>query len=377
MHFDVTDSGIGMTSEQVDKLFSAFTQADKSTTRKYGGTGLGLAISRELSRMLGGDITVTSTPGQGSTFHLVIRAGQADRLRMIEPDIQADHTPTAPVETARELRFAGKILLAEDGKDNQRLISFLLERAGLEVVVVGDGGAAVDQTLSRDQAGNGFDAVLMDLMMPVMDGRDAVAQIRRAGLTVPIIALTAHAMSGVREECIDAGFDDYASKPVDRNELFETLSRYITPIETTAESASAQPPATRSPSRPVGQAQPALDPDVLDYASLMESVGESEEILQEIVGLFRERKVESLQAIRAAMDAGDMETLYRSAHALKGSVGSMRAQSAFEAALNLEQIGRRGQAESAPDALKLLLEQLERLESALAVLAPEGCQQEG
>jgi PAS domain S-box-containing protein len=378
MLFEVTDSGIGMTTDQVANLFSAFSQADRSTTRKYGGTGLGLAISRELARMLGGDITCQSQPGQGSTFLLEIEAGEADKIELAQVDLDAVQRRQAS-KSGGEVRFSGKVLLAEDGKDNQRLISLLLRRTGLEVVVVGDGGAAVDETITAQERGEGFDVLLMDLMMPVMDGQEAVAQIRRAGLTVPIVALTAHAMAGVRDECIEAGFDDYASKPVNKKALFETLSKYIEPgapgeaggPDQADLSQSGANVEQESPARQEargGEATLALDPEVLDYATLLESVGDSHEVLMEIVGLFHERKEETLGQIHGAMEAGDMETLYRSAHALKGSVGSLRATAAFEAALNLEQIGRRGEAEMAPSALELLLEQLDRLERAIDAL---------
>ncbi len=377
MLFEVTDSGIGMTTDQVANLFSAFTQADRSTTRKYGGTGLGLAISRELSRMLGGDITCHSEPGKGSTFLLEILAGPAEWIQLESADLDGDPTAQARHTPVNEARFAGKVLLAEDGKDNQRLISLLLRRTGLEVAVVGDGGSAVDETLSAAQRGEPFDVLLMDLMMPVLDGRDAVAQIRRAGLSVPIIALTAHAMAGVREECLADGFDDYASKPVNRKVLFETLAKYLpsrdceigpdafgdAPVQASLQEAQT----TNSQEVSRGDAA-ALDPQVLDYAALLESVGDSQEVLLEIVDLFRERKEQTLGEIRQSIQAGDMETLYRSAHALKGSTGTLRATAAFEAALNLEQIGRRQEAEMAPDALELLLEQLERLEGAIRVL---------
>ncbi|MBL8749667.1 MAG: response regulator [Planctomycetes bacterium] len=227
--FDVRDTGIGMTREQCQRLFAPFTQADTSTTRRFGGTGLGLHISRRLATMMGGDISVTSTPGVGSCFTATVAVDVIGDAWL--PPAPLAGMPTgsvregeaAPVES---MPLAGaRILLAEDGPDNVRLISHVLRKAGAEVLAVGNGALAV-QALTKDGTLEGelreplpCDLLLTDIQMPVMDGYTAVALLRRKGARLPIIALTAHAMAGDRERCIAAGCTGYASKPIHRRHL--------------------------------------------------------------------------------------------------------------------------------------------------------------
>jgi PAS domain S-box-containing protein len=235
LEFDVIDTGVGMTPQQADRLFQPFTQADASTTRRYGGTGLGLTISARLAEMLGGTISVESTPGKGCTFRLRIAAGVVDGLRMIEhpeegeaPKAGSDmkHGPTAstpPVDC--------RLLLAEDGPDNRQLISFVLRKAGVDITIVENGEQAVEAVMARmgDAAGGSappFDVILMDMQMPGMDGYEATRTLRSRGYRGPIVALTANAMAGDRQKCIDAGCDDYSAKPIERHALIETVRRY-------------------------------------------------------------------------------------------------------------------------------------------------------
>ena len=227
LRFDVVDSGIGMTAEQVAKLFQPFTQADSSTTRRFGGTGLGLTISKRFAQMLGGDITIQSEPGKGSTFRVTIATGPLDGVKMVGDPGEATLArpevaqPVAPMSDKLDCR----ILLAEDGPDNQRLISFVLSKAGAEVTIKENGQLAVDAALDAVERGCPFDVILMDMQMPVLDGYAAVGVLRGKGYTGPIIALTAHAMEGDRRKCINAGCDDYATKPIDRAKLIETIQR--------------------------------------------------------------------------------------------------------------------------------------------------------
>jgi signal transduction histidine kinase/ActR/RegA family two-component response regulator len=229
LRFDVIDTGIGMTPEELDRLFRPFVQGDSSTSRRFGGTGLGLSISKRMAHMLGGDITVTSRVGAGSTFTLTIATGTLVGVEMLEED-SADHVvdestrPSAPVGATR---LVGRVLLAEDGLDNQRLVSFVLKKAGAQVTVVSNGKLAVDAALAAEAAGMPYGVILMDMQMPVMDGYQAATALRQKGYKGTIIALTAHAMASDREKCIAAGCDNYTTKPINREELVRTLATYM------------------------------------------------------------------------------------------------------------------------------------------------------
>jgi PAS domain S-box-containing protein len=247
MQFTVIDSGIGMDDHQMDKLFQPFTQADTSTTRKFGGTGLGLTITKRLARMLGGDVTVSSAPGMGSTFQVTIRAGaalSAPRLSKSPNTAEAALSKTAPlpVKSVQSLHNC-RVLLVDDGLDNRRLISFLLNKAGADTCLAENGQIALELTLSAWRAGRPFDAILMDMQMPVLDGYEATRQLRAQGYRHPIIALTAHAMSGDRDRCLAAGCDDYARKPIDRAQLILTILQNLRHGEPLPQQPGENPPA--------------------------------------------------------------------------------------------------------------------------------------
>jgi CheY-like chemotaxis protein len=218
MHFAVSDTGIGITAEQQRLIFAPFTQADGSTTRKYGGTGLGLAISTQLVGLMGGRLWVESAVGQGSTFHFTaqlricrLQAGQ----EMATQPVHVQALPVLVVDDNATNRWPLRLLLAEDNPVNQRLAVRLLEKHGHTVVVVSDGQAAVAAVAQQC-----FDAVLMDVQMPLLDGLAATAAIRAweqtIGTHLTILAMTAHAMQGDAERCLAAGMDGYLAKPVRR-----------------------------------------------------------------------------------------------------------------------------------------------------------------
>jgi PAS domain S-box-containing protein len=244
LSIDVIDTGPGMTAEHVAGLFTPFFQGDQAMARRHGGTGLGLAISRRLAEMLGGEIHVHSVPHCGSTFTLVVPLELPDGAQLVsaEEARRRRRQPPRAEPPPADLLQGVRVLLAEDGLDNQRLIAFVLRKAGAEVTVVSNGQEAVERCLGHDDATHAprFDVVLMDMQMPQMDGYEATRLLRAEGYRGPIIALTAHAMSHDRQRCLDAGCDDYASKPVQRAELLKLVARYaraprgIAPPEETA-----------------------------------------------------------------------------------------------------------------------------------------------
>jgi len=228
LQVDVIDTGIGLTQQQISNLFRPFSQADSSTTRKFGGTGLGLTISKRLAETLGGDVTISSAPGKGSTFSVTVETGNLEGVKLLEAPVEAalPTTPASSATAAAAIRLDCRILLAEDGPDNRRLISLLLTKAGADVTSVENGQLALEAALATLHAGNPFDLILMDMQMPVMDGYEATRALRDRGYTGPIVALTAHAMAGDRQRCLDVGCDDYAAKPIERRQLLETVAEW-------------------------------------------------------------------------------------------------------------------------------------------------------
>lgn len=233
LQIQIADTGVGIAEKAIAGLFQPFTQADASTCREFGGTGLGLTVSKRLAELLGGDITVASTRGKGSSFTVAVPTGPLDGVRMlkrpaeIQFHVEKDELTAAGHNNAP---LAGRrLLLAEDGEDNQRFISFILRRMGAEVTVAENGQAAVELALGSLEIGKPFDLILMDMQMPILDGYQAAERLRAENWPTPIVALTAHAMTEDRRKCLDAGCHDYLSKPIDRKQLVKVLSRWLVP----------------------------------------------------------------------------------------------------------------------------------------------------
>jgi PAS domain S-box-containing protein len=236
LRFEVTDTGIGMTADQQASLFQAFQQADTTTTRKFGGTGLGLRISKTLAEMLGGEVTVTSQQGRGSTFAFTIATGPLEGIALLEPQQAARtvtqakaHHQTKPKSTQAPLT-GRRIFFCEDGPDNQRLIGHHLRKAGAEVTIF-ENGLLCLLAMTEDGTPEGnlktvppCDLVLTDMQMPEMDGYSLARALRSKGWTAPVIALTAHAMQSDIDRCMECGCDGYASKPIEKNRLIEICS---------------------------------------------------------------------------------------------------------------------------------------------------------
>jgi len=224
IEFAIVDTGIGIPPHKYEMLFESFTQADESTTRRFGGTGLGLNISRRLTRMMGGDITIDSVMGEGSTFtatiltdiscfdHMVSSAQDVDQLLPRKADEQKDRIQS----------LQGRVLVADDNLDNQRLIEHYLHRLGADVSLVDNGAMAVEAALQED-----YDLILMDMQMPEMDGPTATHMLRQIGCTIPIIALTANAGSEDKTRCLEAGCNDFLGKPIVKQRFYDVISQYL------------------------------------------------------------------------------------------------------------------------------------------------------
>ena len=220
--FEVIDSGIGMQQHQVEKIFDLFTQANQNTTKDYGGTGLGLTISKYMAEKMGGDIIVNSQPGVGSHFKISINTGSLSNVPAINNIKQIPAEKMLPATSRQTNSLSGKILLAEDNADNQRLLTLYLEKMGAELTIAENGKIAVELAEK-----NRYNLILMDMQMPIMDGLAAVRRLRQHGYKKPIVALTANAMNRDKVKCMAAGCDDFISKPVRRNDLYEMVSHYL------------------------------------------------------------------------------------------------------------------------------------------------------
>ena len=319
--FDVTDTGIGMSEEQVGKLFRPFNQVDNSSTRRFGGSGLGLCISKHLAEALGGNIEVRSEPGMGSTFSVTIDPGPLDETDMIRnaQEVLLDRPPIMTAEIPDNIALHGRILLAEDGLDNQRLIAMLLTKVGAEVTAVENGRLAVEAALAVRHAGKPFDLILMDMQMPVMDGYEATRQLRQRGHAGPIIALTAHAMAEDRQKCLDAGCNDYATKPLDRPRLIRIIAARV----------GKAPVAEGVTPAPIQDA-----PACGDGAIVSQYVNDPD--MARILETFIGRLAGQVEAMHHAHADGQHRELQRLAHQLKGAGGSYGYPSLTDAARVLE-----------------------------------------
>jgi PAS domain S-box-containing protein len=331
LRFDVIDTGVGMTPEQQALLFRPFAQADSSTTRKFGGTGLGLTISKRLAAMLGGDLTVRSEAGMGSTFSLTIHTGSLNGVPMLDaPRAMADSSETAS-SRFENVRLSGRVLLAEDGPDNRVLITFYLRQAGLDVEEVENGKLARDRALAALRRGNPYDLILMDMQMPELDGYGATAALREGGYRHPIVALTAHAMGGDREKCMAAGCDDFAVKPIDHVALMSTLRKFLREQNGAGDGSLA---SSLLPRQPIAVAvPPAVAAGEVDstLSRLLAKPSTAKLVERFLAGL-----PQRLEAMQKAATKPDWNQLKVLAHQLKGAAGGYGFAAVSQSAARVE-----------------------------------------
>jgi signal transduction histidine kinase/CheY-like chemotaxis protein/HPt (histidine-containing phosphotransfer) domain-containing protein len=362
LRFDIRDSGIGISADAQAKLFTRFNQADSSTTRKFGGTGLGLAICKQLVELMGGEIGVNSKPGCGSIFFFTFRCKVGEQPTLIET-VDADGSIALG---NRKLR----ILVAEDNSVNQLFIKMLLGKSGHYVDVVGDGVEAVEAVKKVH-----YDLILMDIQMPEMDGPTATKVIRQLGRPVshiPIIALTANAMLGQREEYLAAGMDDYVTKPIERSLLFAAMARVLSYAASPAGAGTDEATGARTPientspdepgaaevesDRPHNATRDRIIP-LFDEAKLRElrkAFGETDFLVA--LGCIPDEGAKCLNQIKAAIGTGDLDAARKAAHSLKGMAGNFGA-------IRLATVSRRIELDAT--AIEFVAENIKELEETL------------
>ena len=354
VRFDVTDTGIGLRPDQEAVLFSPFVQADASTTRKYGGTGLGLAISKQLVELMGGKIGIKSQEGKGSTFWFTVALKKA-----VEPNpassaelILAYQKKATHIVLPRGALRAGheaRILIAEDNPTNLMVIVAQLETLGYRADVVSNGADAIE-ALQHDA----FDLVLMDCEMPVMDGFEAARKIREASnLRIPIIAVTANAMSGDRDRCIRAGMDDFLSKPIDLQQLAEMLDKWCP----RSESKAAVPTAIQI------AAEPSVA--VFDSESLLNRLMGNSSLAHIIVKGFLDDFPCQVKILRERILEEDASGICMQAHALKGSSATVSAGGLSAIAQEMERLADAGELDGVDELLSQSVKEFDRYKSTL------------
>lgn len=354
LRFSVTDTGIGITQQQTAKLFSAFSQADSSVTRNYGGTGLGLTISKRLVEMMGGEISVISEPGKGSTFSFTAKFDC--RPESADQEMPAERKSTLVLQTTDEILAnieGAKVLLAEDNLLNQQVATEILQSVGLVVEIAINGQEVID-ALNRSE----YDIVLMDVQMPVMGGYEATQRIRKEERfrELPIVAMTAHAMQGYKEECLAVGMNDYVSKPIDPSHLFAVLARWIKP----ADRAKVERPA------PPKAAGTLMELPGFDLAAGLSRLGGNSRLYQKLLDDFGRNYADCVEGLQKLIRQGDLNTAERLAHTLKGIAGNLSATQIQALAGRLEMALHDGKAD---DCEGLLTELKEAIELALASIA--------
>ena len=356
--FAVRDTGIGLSAAQRDKLFSAFHQADTSTTRKYGGTGLGLSICRAIVGLLGGDIAVDSAPGEGSVFRFDIPLEACDARLVAETGIEIGKIRAgAPAGRDDAIRRGRLVLVAEDNPTNRRVVRKQLEQLGYAADLAKDGREALEMA-----RGGGYGLILMDHHMPEMDGFDSTRAIRAfeaemARARVPIVALTANALRGEAERSFEAGMDDFCAKPLTLAQLARVLRRWIPGKDESEFDLPVETPAG-----------PIDDHAVLDVAHLRATLGAIDDGLREDLKLFVDTTEDYAKRLTAAIEARDARTAREIAHSAKGAARTAGARELAALMQAIEDSVRQDDFASAASLAGAMRPTLDRVAKAVAAL---------
>ncbi|MCB1759749.1 MAG: response regulator [Gammaproteobacteria bacterium] len=338
---DISDTGVGMSRQAAERIFEDFVQADSSVTRKFGGTGLGLSISRKFARALGGDISVESETGVGSTFKVELDGGSAEGVEWIDGSDALRTTSIDDGETATGWRFPpARVLVVDDGAENRELVKLVLEEYGLSIDEAGNGRIGVEMA-SRQP----YQLILMDVQMPEMDGFTATRTLRERGQQVPIIALTANAMKGFEQECLDAGYSGYFTKPIDIDRFVASMAGLLgaEPVAGTEQPASS----------PVDSEPSAAGPEASQPPVVSSLAGNAR--FAQLIVRFQERLNGQLALMEAANAEGNLDVLAKLAHWLKGAGGTVGFNQFTEPARELELAAKEGNNAQIENSLAQLL----------------------
>ena len=347
VRFEVCDHGIGLSQDEMSKLFQSFQQADTSTTREYGGTGLGLAICKQLAQLMGGDVGVDSRPGAGSTFWFTANLGISDQAApaVLDSMVQTAAAMRASADAALVMRTLkdARILLVEDNTFNQQVALELLEEAGASVCLANNGEEALD-LLRQTQ----FDCVLMDVQMPLMDGLQATRHIRADPQLahLRVLAMTATATSEDRVRCLEAGMDDFISKPIQPAMMYQTIASWLPAHET--------PPPARTRAAPAFKTTLAGDPQVIDLSILAKLLGYNPQKVRKFAFKFLQTTQDGFDDIDAALARGDVHQVRELGHRIKSSARTVGALGLAELCHSLETLAPGEPAEEAEQAQRIV-----------------------
>ena len=328
---EIIDTGIGIDKDKLESIFDSFSQSDSTTKRQFGGTGLGLSISRRFARALGGDISVTSEIGKGSTFTIRVATGNLHNILFLQPE-EAKEIPQDFYQSEQH-RWQipdANVLIVDDGAETRELVKIFLEDTGLKVDEAKNGKHGVEKAIA-----NSYDVILMDVQMPVMDGFTAVKKIRAHGLKMPVIALTANAMKGFKEKCLNAGYSDYFTKPIDFEQFTEMMAGLLNGRQVPVNAEASNKCSSLDISEEDGNGNDSAPP-------IYSRLPSDNTLFKKVIVRFAERLDTELENLNQAECRGDYADIAAIAHWLKGAGGTVGFDNFTEPASHLEALAKNG-----------------------------------